>query len=85
VGSAYHRIGRLATHPMFRMYGSGPLHCPFCDEGFRRVPEAEKHLLAHDDLTVDIAWRFLSGRTWEREQPKRGWPTTAEMLAAGRT
>jgi hypothetical protein len=75
--SAYARVARLATHPAFQP--DGRLHCPRGCESFERVSEYDRHVLSHD-LGAREAWGCLSGRTYEREQPRRGWPEAAEAM-----
>jgi hypothetical protein len=79
--NSYAAVRRLATHPAFSLR-DGHLHCPLCPERFDRVREYEDHLMAHDP-GVEVAWRWLSGKRWDRERERRGWPTTDEMLARG--
>ena len=81
--NSYLQIGRLSTHPAFSVAAAG-LVCPLRDaEPFARVAEFKTHFLAHEPDAA-AAWRWLSGRCWEREQPRRGWPTSAAMLEADR-
>jgi hypothetical protein len=78
-GSAYHRAGRLATHPAFR---AGLLVCPLCT-GFCTGSAAAwaLHFLAHKP-SEEQAWRWLPGKTYAREYERRGWRSPVAMLEA---
>jgi len=76
-GNRYHRIGNLATHPAFR---GAALVCPLCGSAYDRVSGYNRDFLGHDP-DARAAWRWLSGREYERQAPKRDWPPFDEMLA----
>lgn len=69
--SAYHRIGRLATHPSFDRR-RGCLHCRCCGEDFGRVPAFEAHFLAHAPAP-EAAFERLSGKGFVRAALVHGW------------
>jgi hypothetical protein len=72
----------LGTHPAFR-WDVAALVCPTagCDtEPFTRVAEYNRHFLDHQP-TAEQAFRWLSGHEYDRQAPRRGWPSGEEMLA----
>ena len=72
--NSYLAIGYLATHPAFS-HRWVALECPICGKRTSRVGEYDKDFLAHDP-SGRVAWTYLSGKKYDREAPKRGWPTT---------
>jgi hypothetical protein len=76
-GSSYHRIARLATHPAWS-HRKVALVCPVCHAEHLRVSDYERDFLAHQP-DAELAWRWLSGRRYEREAPRRGWPCADDM------
>lgn len=71
-GSRYHRIGCLATHPAFS-HRVCALVCPICRAQHDRVSDYDKDFLGHKP-DAKTAWKWLSGKRYEREAPNRGWP-----------
>jgi hypothetical protein len=87
-GNAYLGLGQLTTHPGF-CYEHMTLCCPLGQPGgeppvprhacgFRtdRPADYDQHLLNDHELTPAQAYRWLPGRTWQRETARRAdWPT----------
>lgn len=80
MGNAYMRVARLATHPAFS-WRTGALQCPLCRESFATVGTYTPHLLAHQDLTEQVGYRFLDARTWAKTALARGWDAEPVALA----
>ena len=78
--NSYLQVARLSTHPLFSLR-TADLRCPVKECGFATasVKAAEDHFMGHGP-SRDQAYRWLSGRRWEREAAKRGWavPEAAE-------
>ncbi len=78
--SAYHRIGRMASHPAFSL-AHGQLVCPVggCPLRFDRVGEYTPHLLGHDP-DEETAFQYLDAHTYDRQAPVRGWRAADVLL-----
>lgn len=79
--NSYLGLARLGTHPAFT-WDACTLVCrwPGCEQQFARVGEYDRHFLAHKP-DARMAYRWLSGRTYDREASKQGWPPGPEALA----
>lgn len=76
--NSYLAAGRLMTHPAFSMR-QGALVCPVCQQAHTRVRAYDVDFLAHDP-DPELAFQYLSARTYEREAGKRDWPDPQRML-----
>jgi hypothetical protein len=63
---------RLVGHPGFDAL-AGCLRCRICNERHGRVREFEAHVLAHDELTPEVAYCLLSRSRFEKAALARGW------------
>lgn len=77
--NSYLALANLGTHPAFTWVVAA-LRCPICREfTTSRVREYNTHFLGHDP-DARTAYRWLSGREYDRQAAKRGWPVGDEAL-----
>lgn len=76
-GNRYLGLANLATHPAFQRTVAA-LVCPVCGATTTRVGEYNRDFLGHNPDAA-TAYRWLSGREYDRQQSRRGWPSGEEV------
>lgn len=76
--NAYLAVARLSTHPAW-VHSVAALVCPVCKATYHRVTDYDRDFLGHKP-DAEEAWRWLSGKVYEREAGRRGWPSSDAVL-----
>ncbi len=74
----YLGLANLGTHPAFT-WDACALRCPICGTTTTRVREYNAHFLGHDP-DARTAFRWLSGREYDRQAARRDWPDGEQAL-----